>query len=213
VTTLRRPPREELLHHLKEAEFLISERSGEIDAEMIAVASRLRLIQRLGSLTHDIDLETARAIGVTVTAWPVRGAIMVAEHMILQMLSLAKRLNEAVAVANEAGAWDQPSRRTDENLCHHNWSGRRGAGQIYAHTVVFSALAKSVKLARRLRGFAPARILCHRRRRLPERAEAELGLSYSPMLDRVVAEVISCAIYCLTSRKLTRSSTLPSWRL
>jgi phosphoglycerate dehydrogenase-like enzyme len=50
------------------------------------------LIQRLGSLTHDIDLEAAQAAGVLVAAWSVQVAIMVAEHMVLQMLALAKRL-------------------------------------------------------------------------------------------------------------------------
>ena len=34
---------------------------------------------------------------------PVRVAIMVAEHMVLQMLALAKHLNEVAAIANEAG--------------------------------------------------------------------------------------------------------------
>ena len=53
--------REELLALLADAEFLISERTGMIDAEMIAAAPKLRLIQRLGRQTWDIDLDAARA--------------------------------------------------------------------------------------------------------------------------------------------------------
>ena len=56
------PPREEVLALLPEVEFFISERTGAIDAGMIAAGKDLRLIQRLGSQTYDIDLE-ARAAG------------------------------------------------------------------------------------------------------------------------------------------------------
>ena len=49
--------REELLALLADAEFLITERTGVIDAEMIAAAPKLRLIQRLGRQTWDIDLD------------------------------------------------------------------------------------------------------------------------------------------------------------
>ncbi len=188
VTMLRRPARDELLRLLFGAEFLISERSGEVDAGMIAAAPRLRLIQRLGSLTHDIDLAAARAAGVPVCAWPVRGAILVAEHVVMQMLVLAKRLEDAAAAANEAGAWGRVPRRTDEDTFAYNWSGRRGIGQIYERVVGILGFGEiGAELARRLRGFTPARILYHKRRRLPGGAEAELGLTYAP-LPQVVAE-------------------------
>ena len=49
-----------LARELADAEFLISERVGVIDRELIDAGPRLRLIQRLGSLTYDIDLDAAR---------------------------------------------------------------------------------------------------------------------------------------------------------
>ncbi|NIO42974.1 MAG: hypothetical protein GTO41_24140, partial [Burkholderiales bacterium] len=169
VTMLRKPPREEVLRRLPEVDFLISERSGEIDAEMIAAGKKLRLIQRLGSLTYDIDRDAARVAGVPVCAWPVRSVILVAEHMVMQMLALAKRLNEATAIALDAGDWGQPSRRTDEDTFAYNWSNRERVGGICGQTIGILGLGEiGVELARRLRGFAPARILYHKRRRLPE---------------------------------------------
>ena len=42
------------------------------------------------------------------------GCVRVAEHMMLQMLALLKRLPDAMAVANEAANWDRLARRTDE---------------------------------------------------------------------------------------------------
>ena len=134
VTMLRRPARGEILRHIRDAEFLISERAGAIDAEMIAAAENLRLIQRLGSLTYDIDLQAARRAGVPVSAWPVHGCIRVAEHMLMQMLVLTKRLPEVAAVANAAGDWNQASRRTDEDTFAYNWSARENIGGIYRAT-------------------------------------------------------------------------------
>jgi phosphoglycerate dehydrogenase-like enzyme len=188
VTMLRRPPREEILGRLPGVEFLISERAGTIDAEMIAAGNKLRLIQRLGSLTFDIDLDAAREAGVPVSAWPVHGSILVAEHMLMQMLALAKRLNEATAVANEAGDWGLPSRRTDEDTFAYNWSEREYIGVIYEQTVGILGFGEiGAELARRLNGFAPARILYYKRGRLPETAEVELGIEYTPR-DQLISE-------------------------
>lgn len=195
VTMLRRPPKAELLRHLPDAEFLISERSGVIDAEMIAAGSRLRLIQRLGSLAYDIDLEAARRAGVPVAVWPLRVAVMVAEHMVLQMLALAKRLDEVSAVANAAADWGQPSRRTDEDTFAYNWSGREGIGALRGRTIGILGFGEiGVELARRLRGFAPDRILYHKRSQLPEATETDLGITYATQAETIAASDTLCVL-------------------
>lgn len=188
VTMLRQPPREEVLQRLPQVKFLISERAGEIDAAMIAAGKKLRLIQRLGSLAYDIDLDAARVAGVPVCTWPIRSVIMVAEHMLMQMLALAKRLNEATALALEAGNWGQPARRTDEDTFAYNWSKREYVTGVYQKKVGILGFGEiGAELARRLGGFSPAGLLYHKRRRLPEFAEAELGLTYVSE-DRLFAE-------------------------
>jgi phosphoglycerate dehydrogenase-like enzyme len=188
VTIMRRPPKEEVLRVLPKFEFLVSERAGTIDADMIAAGRRLRLIQRLGSLTYDIDLEAARTAGVPVAIWPVETAIMVAEHMVMQMLALAKRVVEVSTVACEAEDWDQPSRRTDEDTFAYDWSRRRGIRTLYEQTVGILGFGEiGAELARRLHGFAPERILYHKRSRLPAGVEAELGISHSSV-EQLIAE-------------------------
>ncbi|MGC9397934.1 MAG: 2-hydroxyacid dehydrogenase [Anaerolineae bacterium] len=178
ITLLRDPDRREVLALLPEMEFLISERSGVVDAEMIAAAPHLRLIQRLGSLTYDIDLEAARAAGVPVCAVPVHGAIMVAEHLVMQMLALLKRLHHAERIALEAGDWGV-SRRTDENTFAYNWSGLRGIAGLQGKTVGVLGFGEiGAELARRLRPFRPAQVLYYKRHRLPSHAEAELDIVY-----------------------------------
>jgi lactate dehydrogenase-like 2-hydroxyacid dehydrogenase len=136
---------------------------------------------------------------------------MVAEHMVLQMLALAKRLGEVSAIANEAGDWGQPSRRTDEDTFAYDWSGRSGIRPLYGQTVGILGFGEiGAELARRLRGFEPARVLYHKRTRLPEHAEQALGIAYAPQAQ-VIAESDTSACCCPTSPRPTCSSTPSAW--
>jgi lactate dehydrogenase-like 2-hydroxyacid dehydrogenase len=193
ITVLRRPSRDQMLAHLPSAEFLISERMGRIDGAIIAAAPQLRLIQRLGSLTYDIDLAAARSAGIPVSAWPVHSCIMVAEHMILQLLTLIKRVQESAAVARAAKSWPTPSRRTDEDTFAYDWSGRQGIDQLYGKTVGIVGFGEiGAELARRLRCFRPGRVLYHKRRRLPPGAEAELHLVYATVGELTAESHVLC---------------------
>jgi len=178
ITMLRQPDRETLRAALADAEYLISERVGIIDVELIAAAPRLKLILRIGSLVHDIDLDAARAVGVIVCGWPDVGVIRVAEHAMMLMLALARRLNDAQAAALAADPTRRESRRTDENTFAYNWSGRQGVAQLYQCTVGILGFGEiGVELARRLMGWGVT-LLYHKRRRLPSTVETALGLRY-----------------------------------
>jgi lactate dehydrogenase-like 2-hydroxyacid dehydrogenase len=193
ITMLRRPARAEMLALMPAAEFLISERAGMVDAGMIAVAKRLRLIQRLGSLAHDIDLSAAEAAGITVSAWPVRNCVMVAEHMVMQALTLIKRAQASAAVARTAGDWGIPSRRTDEDTFAYDWSGRAGIDALYEKTVGILGFGEiGAELARRLHCFGPGRILYHKRNRLPRGAEAELQVAFATLDELAVDSEVLC---------------------
>jgi phosphoglycerate dehydrogenase-like enzyme len=188
ITMLRQPSRTAIVSDLADVEFLITERAGAVDAEMIAAGPKLRLIQRLGSLTYDIDLAAAKRQGVAVCYWPILGCIMVAEHMVMQMLALVKKLPEVNSIAKAAGEWGCPSQRTDENIFAYNWSGREGIGGINGATVGILGLGEiGVELARRLIPFRPAQIIYHKRQRLPEAVELELGLTNVEQ-DELVAD-------------------------
>jgi phosphoglycerate dehydrogenase-like enzyme len=188
VVMLRRPPREVALAEITDADFLISERSGEIDGAIIAAGKRLRLIQRLGTLAYDIDLDAAKQAGIPVCIWPLPSCIYVAEHMVMQMLALAKRLPEVKAIAETTGKWGRPSLRTDENTFAYNWSRRSGISGLYGKTAGILGFGEiGAELARRLHGFALARLFYHKRRRLPVSVEAQLGLDYAAP-EQIVAE-------------------------
>jgi lactate dehydrogenase-like 2-hydroxyacid dehydrogenase len=138
-------------------------------------------------LVYDIDVEAAQSGNVPVCIMPIHSCIMVAEHTVLQILALTKRLTDATAVASEAGDWGMASRRTDEDTFAYDWSKRRHIGTLYEKTVGILGFGEiGAELARRLRGFAPARILYHKRTQLPAVAENRLHLTYAPQ-DRLIA--------------------------
>jgi phosphoglycerate dehydrogenase-like enzyme len=162
---------------------------------LIAAAPNLRLIQRLGSLIHDIDLGAAQRAGVMVSLWPVLSCVMVAEHMVMQMLALAKRLPEVSAIAQEAAEWGRPSRRTDENVFAYNWSGRTNIGGLFGQTVGILGFGEiGAELARRLLPFAPRGVLYNKRRPLPAHVEAELGITYATRKELIAASDFLCVL-------------------
>ena len=178
VTMLAQPSYDDLRAHLTQAEYLISERVGVIDAKVIQVAPHLKLILRLGSMTYDIDIEAARAAGVIVCTWPDAGAVGVAEHTVMQMLVLTKKLNDVQRVALEASPEWGTSRPTDENTFSYNWSGREQINTLHGQTVGILGFGEiGSEVARRLRGWGCS-LLYSKRSRLPTQFEAALGLTY-----------------------------------
>jgi phosphoglycerate dehydrogenase-like enzyme len=178
ITMLRQPDRHTLKTALADAEFLISERVGVVDADLIAHAKQLKLILRLGSLAYDIDINAARAAGVIVCRQPDAGTIAVAEHCIMQMLALGKKLREVERVALEAREDWCESKPVDEDTFAYNWSGREGIDSIYQRTVGILGMGEiGAELARRLSTWGCA-VLYSKRRRLPETVEYELDVTY-----------------------------------
>jgi len=186
IVMLRQPSPQELAPHLPGTVYLISERTGVIDADMLAAMPNLKLILRLGSMTHDIDLDAARRAGVIVCYQPMVGVIRVAEHVFMQMLALAKRLHDAEATAIAASTQWGESRRTDEDTFAYNWSNRQGIDQLYQRTVGILGFGEiGVELARRLAGWG-CDVLYNKRRPLPDELEMALGMRYAER-DELIA--------------------------
>jgi phosphoglycerate dehydrogenase-like enzyme len=166
ITMLRQPDQETLLVHLAEADYLISERSGVVDAATIQAAPNLKLILRIGSLTHDIDFEAAKAASVAVCYWPVVTVIRVAEHMVMQLLALSKKMRESQAIALAASTEWGDSQRTDEDTFAYNWSDRKNVDGLWGRTIGILGLGEiGSELARRLQNW-DCTLLYHKRRRL-----------------------------------------------
>jgi phosphoglycerate dehydrogenase-like enzyme len=194
ITLRRTPSKEEIIDLLPGKEFLITERTGEIDADMIAAGKDLRLIQRLGSQTYDIDLPAARSAGLPVCYLPVASCIMVAEHMLLQMLALAKRLREVMDITLAADDYGRKPRRCDEDYFAYNWSGREDIRGLWGATVGILGLGEiGTELARRLRGFG-CTVVYNKRNRLPPAAERELIVRYAEQSELLAASDFVCML-------------------
>ncbi len=187
IVMRRVPPKEEILALLPEMEFFISERSGVIDADMIAAGKNLRLIQRLGVQTWDIDLEAARGAGIPVCCLPVFTCVLVAEHIVLQTLGLVKRVRELMRVAEDGDDWGQPPRRCDEDHFAYNWSHRQNIQGLAGKTVGILGFGEiGVELAQRLKAF-DCKVLYQKRKRYPPHVEAAYGIRYASAAE-VAAE-------------------------
>jgi phosphoglycerate dehydrogenase-like enzyme len=177
----------ELIKLLPSVECLISERAAEVDREVIAAGRHLKLIQRIGSLIHDIDVEAARELGVPVAYWPLRSSVFVAEHLLMLVLALLKRARQLHAVTTSRQRWDREPRRTDANTFAYNWSRQREIYGLWRATVGILGMGEiGAELARRLRGFETC-TLYYKRRRLPPAIERELGICYTAP-EELIAE-------------------------
>ena len=194
VVMRRSPSKEEILELLHDAEFFISDRTGIIDADMIAAGRRLRLIQRLGSQTYDVDLDAARRAGIPVCYWPLTTCIMVAEHTLMLMLALAKRLPDVSHVALEADGWGIKPQPCDANYFAYNWSGRRNLRSLFGSTVGILGMGEiGSELARRLRCLG-CMVLYNKRTRLPTATEAELNVQYASLAEIQAQSDFLCSL-------------------
>ena len=84
---------EELIERIKESDVVINIRAyTHLTRQVLASCPNLRLISIWGTGTDNVDLESARELGITVTNTPGANALSVAEHTIAILLSLARQI-------------------------------------------------------------------------------------------------------------------------
>jgi phosphoglycerate dehydrogenase-like enzyme len=179
VIMRRRPTLESLIDILPTLDFIITERTESVPAELIHHAPQLKLIVRLGSLTVGIDTEAARVRGIPVIVQPVLGTIYVAEHILMMILAVIKRLGRSFWLANSA-THGLPAHRTDEDTFAFNWLGLTDIGGLHGSRVGILGMGEiGVELARRLSGFGLDSLMYHKRTPFPTEIELMLGSRYT----------------------------------
>lgn len=192
VRMLHQPSTAELQENLGKADFLVSERQGKIDESLLAWAPRLKLIVRLGALIDDIDINAVVSRGIKLARQPVMGSMIVAEHCMMVMLALLKKLNEAQYRARTFASEQEPV-RTDENTFRYNWAKITQVQGIYGKTISIVGMGDiGIELARRLRAFQPAGVYYFKRHPYSEAAEHELSIQHVATLGELLkmAEVL-----------------------
>ena len=98
--------KEDLLAKVEGYDALVVRSRTKVDAEVIARATRLRIIARPGTGLDNIDLRAANARGVEVVNSPEALVEAVAEHVVGLMLAVARSIPAADA-SMKSGVWDK----------------------------------------------------------------------------------------------------------
>src|ERR1700752_4536738 len=84
-----------LAKELETADALLVRSAVQVDAALLANASKLRVIGRAGVGVDNIELEPATRQGIAVMNTPGANAVAVAEHTLAMMLAMARHVCRA----------------------------------------------------------------------------------------------------------------------
>jgi D-3-phosphoglycerate dehydrogenase / 2-oxoglutarate reductase len=96
----------QLAADVADADALLVRSATKVDAQVIAAASRLRIVARAGVGVDNVDVEAASARGILVVNAAGASSISVAEHACALMLALARAV-PAADKAMKAGKWEK----------------------------------------------------------------------------------------------------------
>jgi glyoxylate reductase len=157
---------EEQLEQLAEADILVVGLFPVTEA-MLGRAKKLKLVQRLGVGYDNIDLEAAARLGIPVCNMADFNATTVAEHTIMMILALLRRVFESTLLM-KAGRWP-----TQEVIGNGTWDFQGKTLGVLG----LGAIGQAV--VRRARPFGVS-VLYWDRRRISPSEERELGVAFAP---------------------------------
>lgn len=166
-------PGETLEQHLPHADGLVV-RIAKVTAERIALAPKLKVIGKHGIGIDNVDLDAATRRGIHVVFTPGSNQEAVAEHTLLFMLMLARRVEQLAALAR-AGEFDAGRGVPPGIDLLGRTLGLVGMGRIGG------------RLAEICRGAFAMRVLAFDPYASPERAGA-LGVELVPSLEAVLRQ-------------------------
>lgn len=175
--------REQLMAVIPQADILVPTLGEPVDAPLLALSDRLKLVANYGAGVDHIDVATARQRGVLVSNTPGVLTEDTADMAFALMLSVVRRMPEGMA-SMQAGNWEGWA---PEALQGMRLSGRSlgilGMGRI------------GQAIARRARAFGMD-VQYHNRRRLHSGIEEDVGAAYQESLDRLVSSVDVLSVNC-----------------
>jgi len=167
---------EDLARHAAETEILLVIQR-KVDARLLSIVPRVRFVQRVGVGYDNLDLEALQAAGVVAAYTPGANAVAVAEHTILLMLALLKRLTAAES-ATRQGGWP-----TMELF-------QAGLGDLAGTTVGLVGFGNTARaVAQRLVPFG-SRLQYTSHHAMDPATEQQFGVRYASLEDLLVSSTI-----------------------
>ena len=176
---------EQLAAAVKEADILVPTVTDRIDSALLAQAGeKLKLIANFGTGVDNIDVESAKNRGITVTNTPGVLTEDTADMTMALILAVPRRLLEGANIIPQGQDWGGWSPTW---MLGHRIYGKRlgiiGMGRIGA------------AVARRARAFG-LQIHYHNRRKVSAMLEDELEATYWESLDQMLARMDIISVNC-----------------
>ena len=176
----------QLVEAAQAADVLVPTVTDRIDRSILAQAGqRLRLIANFGTGVDNIDLDTARNRGITVTNTPGVLTEDTADMTMALILAVPRRLAEGTALLKDTRRhWD-------------GWSPTWMLGhRIYGKRLGIIGMGRiGQAVARRAKAFG-LQVHYHNRRRLSEEIEQDLEATYWDSLDQMLARMDIISVNC-----------------
>ncbi|MDI3533979.1 MAG: hypothetical protein PWQ82_344 [Thermosediminibacterales bacterium] len=170
-------PEGERKNVLKEADYFLVA-TEKITKEMLQSAPKLKMVQKTGVGVDNIDIKTAKELGIPVCKTPGANAISVAELTIGMILSLYRKLN-LLDKATKNGQWLM-------------WEHRLTSYEVYGKTHGFIGFGKIGKETAKRSKALGTKIIYYDKIRADEEFENSLDAKYME-LDEVLknADIVS----------------------
>jgi glyoxylate reductase len=177
---------------MQDADVLVPTVTDRIDAELLAKApAPLKLLANFGAGVNHIDLAAAKAKGILVTNTPGVFTDDTADLTMALILNVPRRLGEGHRLMR-SGEWQG---WTPTGMLGHRIGGKT------LGIIGFGRIGEAVAIRAQAFGM---NIIYNKRHRLPASVEEELGVTFEPDLDRLIAKADIVTLHCPLTAETNR---------
>jgi phosphogluconate 2-dehydrogenase len=163
--------------------------AAEVDAALLSLLDGVQVVLKMGRSTHNIDMDAARARGLTIACAPRKGPNCVAELALTFIMALSKDLiasHDSVADGAYRYRGLRPERSSQWKMAFH-WMKNQAVHEVGDKTLGIIGMGEiGCELARRAAAL-DMRTVYYKRTPLPPELEARFSASYRD-LDALLAE-------------------------